>query len=156
MEVRVTFNYLNRTYQVTCKEDENMNKMHEKFISKIGDDSKVDHYIYYYDGNKLGHESTIKNNKYLSHKNEIIFSFQKKLRIIKCSDCKCNDCIINLNNYIALFYGCKNGHSSVQVYDQYINTQKIDNAELRCNNLIVYIINKIILKVFINALISHN
>jgi len=133
MEVRVTFTYLNRSFQTKCKENDGMDEMFEKFVKELNDGSEKEHYIYYYENNKLGHESTIKNNKYLSHKNELNISVQKKLRIIKCPKCKCNDCIINLNNYIASFYGCKNNHSDSQVYDQYINSQKIDSDEIRCN-----------------------
>ena len=133
MEVKVTFNYINRTFEVFCKSDEEMKKMYGKFVSKVGDGSEVEHYIYYYEGNKLGNESTIEKDKYLSGKSNINITAQKKLRIIKCPDCKCNDCIINLNNYLASYYGCKNEHSSNSVYDQHINIQKIDTDELRCN-----------------------
>ena len=81
MEIKVKFIYLDRAIQITCKEDDEMDKMYEQFIKELNDDSKIDHYIYYYDGNKLGHESIIKNNIYLSNKNEIVISVQKKLRI---------------------------------------------------------------------------
>lgn len=65
-----------------------------------------------------------KRNKYFS---------SKKLRFIKCPNCKCNDCIINLDNYLVLFYGCKSKHSSESVYDKYIGTQKIDSGEIICS-----------------------
>ena len=64
--------------------------------------------------------------------NEINISVQKKLRIIKCPKCM-NDSIINLNNYVASFYGCKNGHLDNEVYDQYIYLQNIDGDQIRCN-----------------------
>ena len=133
MEVKVTFYYLNRPITVLCKNNEEMDKMYGKFISKLKDDSEINHYIYYCEGDKLGHESTIEKSKYLSGKKEINITVQKKLRIIKCPKCKCNDCIINLDNNFATYYGCKNNHSSNSIYDQYINIQKIDTAEIRCN-----------------------
>ena len=133
MEVKVTFFYLNRTIEIYCKADEEMDKMYGKFVSKLSDDSEVDHYIYYYGNFKLGHESTIEKNKYLSGKKDINIRAQKKLRIVKCPDCKCNDCTINLNNYLASYYGCKNEHSSKSVYDQYIYLQNIDSDEIRCH-----------------------
>ena len=132
MEVKVTFTYSNRAFKITCKEDDEMDKMFQQFIDKLNDGSEKEHYIYYYDNKKLGHESTIKKNKYLSQKNEINISVQKKLRIIKCPKC-INDSIINLNNYIASFYGCKHDHSDNEVYDQYIYLQNIDNNEIRCS-----------------------
>ena len=122
MEVKVTFTYLNRTIQVLCKENDEMETMFKQFTSKLDDDSETNHYIYYCESNILGHESTIKNNKYLCNQKEINISVQKKLRFIKCPNCKCNDCIINLDNYLVLFYGCK-----------YIGTQKIDSGEIICS-----------------------
>ena len=133
MEVKVTFYYLNRTIEVLCKSNEEMDKMYGKFVSKLGDDSEVDHYIFYYETHKLGHDSTIEKNKFISGKKDINITAQKKLRIIKCPKCKCNDCIINLNNNIASYYGCKNDHSSSSIYDSYINIQKIDSELIRCN-----------------------
>ena len=108
--------------------------------------------IYYYDGNKLGHESTIKNNKYLSNKNEIVISVQKKLRIIKCPKCNFNDCIINLNNYLASFYGCKFRHLSNATYDNYINLQRIDSDILKCNGLDCMVTQKNYIKGFYKCL----
>ena len=132
-KIKVTFYYHNRAIEVFCKEDDEMDKLYGLFVSKLNDESEVNHYIFYFENNKLGHELTIKENKYLSGKTNINITVQRKLRIIKCPNCKCNDCIINLNNYIASYYGCKNGHSSKSVYDHYINIQKIDSGEIRCN-----------------------
>ena len=135
MEVKVTFFYINRTFDILCKSNEEMDKMYGKFVSKLGDGSEVDHYIYYYENKKLGHDSTIEKDKYLSPNlnKHINITAQKKLRIIKCPKCLCNDCSINLKDYVALYYGCKNGHSSSSIYDQYINIQKIDSELIRCN-----------------------
>ena len=133
MEVKVTFTYSNKAYQITCKEDDAMDKMFQQFIDQLNDGSEKEHYIYYYQGNKLKHDSTIKDNKYLKNQKEINISVQKKLRITKCPDCM-NDCIINLNNFIVSFYGCKNGHLDNEVYDQYIYLQNIDDSQIRCQD----------------------
>jgi hypothetical protein len=133
MEVKVIFTYLNRTIQIFCKEDEQMEAMFKEFTKKLDDDSEPNHYIYYCENNILRPESTIKNNKYLSNQKEINISVQKKLRFIKCPNCKCNDSIINLDNYLVLFYGCKTEHSSRCVYDKYIGSQKIDSGEIICS-----------------------
>ena len=133
MQVKTTFNYLNKSIQVLCKDDEEINKMYEKFANKLSDGSEASHYIYYYNGNKLGHLSTIGKNKYLVGKRDIIITVQKKLRIVKCPGCICNDCIVNLNDYIVSYYGCKYHHEFTSVYDKYITDQNLDNTELRCN-----------------------
>jgi hypothetical protein len=41
MEVNVTFTYLNRTIQVLCKEDDEMETMFKQFTSKLDDDSET-------------------------------------------------------------------------------------------------------------------
>ena len=132
MEIKVTFSYLNRIIQVLCKDDEDINKMFEKFVSKLNDGSEASHYIYFYDGNKLGYDSTIGKNKYLKGKKDLIIEVRKKLRIVKCPKCLCNDCIVDLNDYILSFYGCKYNHTESMVYDEYIYTQKIHGSEIRC------------------------
>ena len=63
-----------------------------------------------------------------------LFQFKKKLRIIKCPKCNFNDCIINLNNYLASFYGCKDSHSTNAIYEKYINLQRIArDIEIKCD-----------------------
>ena len=133
MEVKVTFTYLNKTIEVLCRDNEQMNDLFKKFVNKLNDGSDITHYIYYSGGNKLGNNGTIAQNKYICNRKEINILVQKKLRIIKCPRCGCNDCIVNLDNYIASFYGCKYGHTYTSVCNDYINLQKIDSSELRCN-----------------------
>ena len=119
MEVKATFTYLNKTIQVLCKDDEDINKMYEKFAAKLSDGSEASHYIYYYNGYKLGHLSTIGKNKHLVGKRDINITVQKKLRIVKCPKCICNDCIVNLKDYQVSYYGCEHGHSYCEMYDDY-------------------------------------
>ena len=45
MEIKVKFIYLDRAIQITCKEDDEMDKMYEQFIKELNDDSKIDHYL---------------------------------------------------------------------------------------------------------------
>ena len=133
MDIKITFTYLDRTIDILCNKKEEMNEMYKKFVSKLNDGSDITHYIYYYNGHKLGHNSTIGNNQYIGKsEKDINISVQKKNRFIKCPKCICNDSIIDLNNYLARFYGCKYKHKYMRVYDDYINSQKIDNSELRC------------------------
>lgn len=40
MEVKVTFTYSNRAFQITCKEDDEMDKMFQLFIDKLNDGSE--------------------------------------------------------------------------------------------------------------------
>ena len=133
MEVKVKFSYLSNTIEVICKDNEDINKMYEKFTNELKDDSKPTHYIYYYKGNKLGNKGTIGENKYLRGLKDITVTVQKKLRIVKCPECVCNDCIVNLDNNLLTFYGCKNKHVTTTKYDEYIKVQKMENEDLKCS-----------------------
>ena len=133
MEVKVKFSYLSNTIEIICKDNEDINKMYEKFTNELKDDSKPTHYIYYYKGNKLGNKGTISENKYLRGLKDITVTVQKKLRIVKCPECVCNDCIVNLDNNLLTFYGCKNKHVTTTKYDEYIKVQKMENEDLKCS-----------------------
>ena len=111
--------------------------MYKKFTNQLDDGSEPTHYIYYYKRKKLGHSSTIGEDKHIKNdlakgQKELNISVQKKLRIIKCPDCICNDCIINLDEYVLSFCGCKHEHNQHRKYDDYIQVQKIESQELRC------------------------
>ena len=135
MEIQVRFTYLSKIIQVTCKDDEGKSEMFQKFTDQLNDDSKPTHYIYYYEGNKLDYEGKICEDRYLRGEKDIIISVQKKLRFIKCPECVCNDCIVNLDNNLLTFYGCKNNHTTTKKYDEYIKVQKIEGPELKCNTM---------------------
>ena len=141
MEVKVKFNYLSTTIDLLSNTNEELNKLYDKFVDAINepltdekDKSKPTHYIYYYKGNKLGNNGTIGNNKYLRGQKNITINVQKKLRSIKCPKCVCNDCIVNLENNVLTFYGCKYKHLTTTSYDEYIKVQKIEGPELKCSS----------------------
>ena len=133
MEIKVTFVYDTKTIKVTSSPEDEMTKLFEKFIIKVNASSKINDYIFYYEGNILDHNSTISKNPLISDKKDISISVQKKLRIVKCPKCKCNDCIINLSNYQLTFYGCKYAHLFTDIYDNYLNTQVMELSEVRCS-----------------------
>ena len=134
MEVKATFIYKDRTINVQCSPEDEMSKLFKSFINKMGIQSEITDYLFIYNGNELEHNSTIAKNKYLCGKKEINIIVHKKLRIIKCPKCVSNDCIVNLSNYVALFYGCKYGHTDSVIYDNYSNTQANDFNEIICTS----------------------
>ena len=83
MEIKVTFVYDTKTIQVTSSSEDEMTKLFEKFIIKVNASSKINDYIFYYEGNILDHNSTIAKNRLISGKKEISISVQKRLRICK-------------------------------------------------------------------------
>ena len=141
MEVKVKFNYLSTTIEFTSNTNEEINKIYDKFVDALNepltdekDKTKATYYIYYYKGHKLGNKGTIGNDKYLRGQKDIIINVQKKLRFIKCPKCVCNDCIVNLDNNLITFYGCKYKHVISNKYDEYIKVQKIEGPELHCSS----------------------
>ena len=133
MEVKVIFIYETKTFLFTCSTNEEMEKMFQKFVSKLNPEANTNDFEYYYEGNELTHESTIGKNKYIGQKKDILITVEKKVRIYKCPKCICNDCILCLNNYQIAYYGCKYNHMDFSVYDNYKNSQKIDFSEIRCS-----------------------
>ena len=132
MKINATFIYKNSAITVKCLSKDEMSKLFQSFINKLGIQSKITDYTFIYNGNELDHNSTIAKNKYLSGKREINIITHKKLRIIKCPKCESNDCIVNLSNYIALLYGCRYGHFDSVIYENYSNTQAIDLKGVKC------------------------
>ena len=53
MEVKATFIYQDRTINVQCSSEDEMSKLFESFINKLGIESKITDYIFIYNGNEL-------------------------------------------------------------------------------------------------------
>ena len=75
MEVRATFIYQDRTINVQCSSEDEMSKLFESFIHKLGIESKITDYIFIYNGNELEYNTTIAKNKYLCGKKEVLYLF---------------------------------------------------------------------------------
>ena len=45
----------------------------------------------------------------------------------------CNDCIIDIEDYVINFYGCKYNHTDYKIIDDYQETQKIKFSKLICH-----------------------
>ena len=88
MKINSTFIYKNSAITVKCLSKDEMSKLFQSFINKLGFQSKITDYTFIYNGNELDHNSTIAKNKYLSGKREINIITQKKHRIIKCPKCE--------------------------------------------------------------------
>ena len=55
--------------------------MYEKFINELKDNSEPIHYIYYYEGKKLGNKGAIRKDKYLHDLKDITITAQKSLEL---------------------------------------------------------------------------
>ena len=138
MEIRVNFLYKERMIPILCKSDEKMTTVLGKLISKLNPEASINDYEYYYNKEEIGLESTLSKNIKIkdSSTKEVTISVKRRIRFCKCPGCKCNDCIINLSNYLCAFYGCKyckeKAHELIIIYDNYKANQTINYSEIRC------------------------
>ena len=138
MEIKVNFIYKEKLIQILCKSDEEMVKVFGKFVSKLNPGASINDYEYYSNRNEIGFESSLAKNLRIldSSIKEVTISVKRKTKFCKCPECKCNDCIINLSNYLCCFYGCKyckeKAHEVITVYDNYKAKQTINYSEIRC------------------------
>ena len=131
-EVNVTFFYQRRTVNIHCKVTEQLKEIFKKFIYKINPSYSLKEFDFYYEDDKLDDDS--KNlSEIISGDNNINLSAERKLRIIKCPECICNDCIINEDNYRLIFYGCKYNHIVSKLLNEYDQSQKVNFSQIVCN-----------------------
>ena len=134
MEIKVNFIYKGKIIPILSKSDEEMVKVFGKLIAKLNPEANINDYEYYYNQKEIGLESTLGKNLNIrdSSIKEVTISVQRRIWFCKCPNCKCNDCIINLSNYLCAFHGCKYAHEVITVYDNYKAKQTIDYTQIRC------------------------
>ena len=62
-------------------------------------------------------------------------SAEKKSKFVKCPRCVYNNCLIDIDNYVINFYGCKYNHIDCQVFNSYPETQKINLSKILCDSV---------------------
>ena len=142
MENRVNFLYKERIIPIMNKSDEKMNNVLGKLISKLNPEPNINDYEYYYNKEEICLESTLTKNVGIkdTSTNNVTMSVKRRIMFCKCPGCKCNDCIVNLSNYLCAFYGCKYGkgnmenkeHEIITVNDNYKTKQTINYSEIKC------------------------
>ena len=91
MEIKVEFIYEDKTYDIVCLAKDELKSMFDKFIKELNNESQVDEYSFYYEGQKLKNKKTIEKNDLIGGKSKITIKVQKNLKILKCPDCNYND-----------------------------------------------------------------
>ena len=94
---------------VQCTIKEEMQKIFERFAKKLY--SNANDFEFFYEDKKVKNDSTILKLTNNENQKEIVLSAEKKLKIIKCPKCICNDSIINIDNYKITFSNCKYKHN---------------------------------------------
>lgn len=129
----VTFIYEKRTFGIQCTLEEEMISIYKKFLSKINPNLTVNDFDFFYEGKKLDIDLQNLRDSVFRDKNDITILAEKKSKIIKCPQCIYNNCIIDIDNYIIKFYGCKYNHTVFKLFDDYTETQKIPLSRIFCD-----------------------
>ena len=130
MEYRVFFSYEKKTIQIQCTPKDEMKKIFERFAGKLN--ANINDFEFFYEGNKINKNSTLLDLINNEKNKEVLISVEKKVKIIKCPLCTCNDCILNIENYKLNFSNCKYNHNVYKIFDEYKESQKIDHSKILC------------------------
>ena len=133
MIIKVNFFYERRTIQIQSTDAEEMSIIFKKFLNKLNSNLTINDFNFFYEGHKLSLDSTISKNNFIKKDEEIIIFAERKLGIIKCPKCICNDCIIKIENYRLTFSGCKYNHIENLIFDQYEQSQKLETSKIVCS-----------------------
>lgn len=142
---KVMFFYMERVFNVRCNYTDNLETIFKSFIKLINENLELKEFDFCYEDKILDEYSKSLNQIIDTNKNIIIHP-KRKLKIIKCPKCDCNDCIINIDNYQIVFYGCckkdkkekkeikeKKEHISYYLLGAYHESQRIEFSKIGCS-----------------------
>ena len=142
--IEVEFIFQSKKYNNQHKKEDSMKDICQKFISKIG---KKEDYQFLYNGqsinfqlnfNQIANEIDKGRGKMAilvnPTKNEEDIKKEIKSEEIICPECG-EICLINFHDYNITFSDCKNNHKvGSMFFNEFDNTQKIDESKIVCNN----------------------
>ena len=162
---KVIFTFKGANTVIFCQKEEKMEDIYQKFVREVGED--IDDVYFIYGGNQVNSYLTFNNqaNSIDNNRNEMnilayrakkttILTEENSIKISKeiiCPNCFDN-CKIKFQNYKIALYGCKNRHEINNIlFEEFNNTQKINEAKIfcfNCNNNKNNIYNKLFFKCF--------
>ena len=135
MEVKVIFHSDDRAIKdktIQCSTTEKISSIIERFVKEISSD--VNNFEFYYLQTKIKEDSTIASLEKDLDSKDIIISYKKRSKIMRCPKCICNNAIIQIKDYKLNFYECCHGHKSLnEIFDNYNQTQIIPLENIRCH-----------------------
>ena len=135
MSAIVHFAYEKRTIDIQCLSEEELSHIYQKFATKINPNLGGNEFDFFYNGSKLSSNLKNLNESIFQGKKEIIIFVEKKSKFVKCPICVYNNCMIDIDNYVINFYGCKYNHIDCKVFNSYPETQKINLSKILCDNV---------------------
>jgi hypothetical protein len=129
------FIYQAKTITIPCSGEEKLKEIFQRFVDEINQKKGkyiINEFAFLYEGKKLNDDSKMIKDIIIQNKKNIIV--KRKLRIIKCPLCFCNDSIINLNDYHISFYDCKYDHKNrIYLLNEYDKSQEVDFSQISCS-----------------------
>ena len=107
-------------------------------LQKFADQNSVkkeDYDYYYYDSQIIDDDKKAISDLIGTNSDTPIIDVSKKVKIIKCPKCVCNDSILKIENYHLSFSGCKRNHNSEYCFDEFKDKQKIDFSRIFCHEI---------------------
>ena len=143
--MEVSFTYKGTEIIIQSQSSEQMNEICKRFVYKVG--ININSVFFIYDGKKIDGELTFfqlanENDKKENKMKVLVYDIGKitntgdfsKSKEIICPQCGDENMLINIKNYRISLSGCKNGHNTDNLlFDNFINTQKIDLSKIICN-----------------------
>ena len=144
-KITINFIYDNKNIEIYSKLDDKIRNICEKFCYKMGKD--INNIQFLYAGNIIDMNKHIlellnindKEKQYMSILALDIYNIEQYSRnIIKSNHIICPICkesaLINFENFKIKISGCKNGHISYLKFNEFEESQKIDETKIFCNN----------------------
>ena len=135
MNAIVHFVYEKKTIDIQFLTNNDLINIFQKFATKVNPKFKETDFDFFYNGVKLTKDLKDLNESIFEDKKEIIICAEKKSKFVKCPICVYNNCMIDIDNYVINFYGCKYNHIDCKVFKSYPDTQKIDQSKILCDNI---------------------
>ena len=140
--VTISFEYDQEILKIQCSRDEYMKDIFQRYLIKLNKGIRDPYYLY--KGTIINPELKLEqiNNKDDELKilvrcsddedenNENKYKYSNE---IICPDCQ-EICLLDVNDYKFDLYGCKNNHSQKLLFNEFKETQLIDQSKIICND----------------------
>ena len=138
----IFFFYQSTKTMIECKKDELMKEICQKFANKVG--ININDLYFLYNGNKINENNTFaqqaisedntrnKMNIYVYECNDL----KTKENKVKSNDIICPECgelsLLKISDYKINLSNCKNGHTKELFFNEYEDTQYINEEKIIC------------------------
>ena len=120
--------------EINFKNNDRICDILQKF-AKQNSVKREDYDYYYYESQIIDDDKKALSDLIGTNYGTPIIDVSKKVKIIKCPICDCNDSILKIENYHLSFSGCRRKHKVEYCLDKYNDSQRIDFSSITCQNI---------------------